>query len=406
MGDQKVLLYKGEVYRTGGGSSTDNKVLQQEDTSSISYFEILFAGSTGSTSNIEGSRKSARMSFKPSTGAIKLNGSAPDIVLDGNNTWDGSNTSLIYALAGKNEVLNITGNPSESIQARWPNITDLVFEWPIKTRFSNDNKTATVSLGISYLPLAGGTLTGDLLFAGANNRIFNIMSSSSGQNFDVGWNWNNGDGAGAFFRSSGFTDNEGFFGLYARSNNTGSKQLIGRPNGVLTWNGSFALDGNLNVKGYDVVLGTTGPSSNDSGDLMWTYGNGQEKMRIWTNNDYTAASGPNYRVYKADGTQLFSGTLSLSNHTHNNYVKSAYVSWGSSVSLTTTMGHFLVLTNVDWLFLVWFASTDQIHVMSIKDATSASGTGSCSLKNYTFTRSGQKLTVSRSGSYSISIWGV
>ena len=70
-----------------------------------------------------------------------------------------------------------------------------------------------------------------------------------------------------------------------------------------------SLTGSLTMKGYDIVLGTTGSSSDDSADLEWVYGNGQEKARIWLSNDYTAASGPNYRIYKSDGTLLYNGAL-------------------------------------------------------------------------------------------------
>lgn len=69
------------------------------------------------------------------------------------------------------------------------------------------------------------------------------------------------------------------------------------------------MTGNLNINGMDVNLKTTGSSSDDSGDIVFYYGNGQEKVRLWTANDYTAAAGINYRVYKKDGTSLYSGTL-------------------------------------------------------------------------------------------------
>lgn len=77
------------------------------------------------------------------------------------------------------------------------------------------------------------------------------------------------------------------------------------------------MTGALTMKGSDIILGTSGTSSDDSGDLYWTYGNGQEKMRIWSQNTYTAKSGPNFRVYKSDGTSLYNGTLALADHTHD-----------------------------------------------------------------------------------------
>ena len=69
------------------------------------------------------------------------------------------------------------------------------------------------------------------------------------------------------------------------------------------------LTGALTLSGYDLELKTTSSSSNDSSDITFFYGNGQEKSRIWTDSTYTIAKGPNYRVYKEDGTSLYSGSL-------------------------------------------------------------------------------------------------
>ena len=79
------------------------------------------------------------------------------------------------------------------------------------------------------------------------------------------------------------------------------------------------MTGALNMNGgsADINLKTSGPSSDDSSDIVWYYGNGQEKARLWTANSYTSAEGINYRVYKSDGTSLYSGTLSPGNHTHD-----------------------------------------------------------------------------------------
>lgn len=80
------------------------------------------------------------------------------------------------------------------------------------------------------------------------------------------------------------------------------------------------MTGNLTMIGKDLMLRTTGSGSDDSGDIAWFYGNGQEKMRLWTENAYTTKSGPKFRLYSKDGTSLFDGTLSLSDHTHDDKV--------------------------------------------------------------------------------------
>ena len=71
----------------------------------------------------------------------------------------------------------------------------------------------------------------------------------------------------------------------------------------------------VSTKGDDVVLGTANSSTNDSGDIVFLYGNGSEKMRIWTNNDYSTKSGPLFRLYSSSGTLLYNGTLVLGDGT-------------------------------------------------------------------------------------------
>lgn len=71
----------------------------------------------------------------------------------------------------------------------------------------------------------------------------------------------------------------------------------------------------VSTKGADVQLGTPSSSSDDCGDIVFLYGNGSEKMRIWTNTTYTDKSGPNIRMYNASGKLLFTGKLLLSDGT-------------------------------------------------------------------------------------------
>lgn len=88
----------------------------------------------------------------------------------------------------------------------------------------------------------------------------------------------------------------------------------------------------LVCNGVEVTLGTSGSSSNDSGDIVWKYGNGREKARLWTDNTYTSAKGLNYRLYKEDGTQLTSGSIPLT----NTYLPLAGGTMTGSVTCTTS----------------------------------------------------------------------
>lgn len=104
---------------------------------------------------------------------------------------------------------------------------------------------------------------------------------------------------------------------------------------------------NFNLRGSDLILGTSSSSSNDSSDIQWQYGNGQEKARIWTSDDYTAKTALYFREYKSDGTQLYNGYLVLGDGT------GASGTWGISISgnattVTYPQGFSSRSTNATW----------------------------------------------------------
>lgn len=86
------------------------------------------------------------------------------------------------------------------------------------------------------------------------------------------------------------------------------------------------LTGTLSMQGTDIQLKTPSSSSNDSADLVWYYGNSQEKMRLWSDDIYTAKSGPNFRMYNKSGSALYNGKLPLADGT------SASGTWGISIT--------------------------------------------------------------------------
>lgn len=103
-------------------------------------------------------------------------------------------------------------------------------------------------------------------------------------------------------RQSGDTSDQ----LAARIKEIGGKYLSldgGTMNGVIDT--SFYI----NLNGSDLNLKTTNSTSDDSGDIVWYYGNGQEKARLWTDNIYSTAKGLNYRCYSKNGNELYSGVL-------------------------------------------------------------------------------------------------
>ena len=82
----------------------------------------------------------------------------------------------------------------------------------------------------------------------------------------------------------------------------------------------------------NLQLGTSGASSDDSADILWLFGNGNEKARLWLPNSPTTAAGPTYRLYNSNGTQLVQDQLALLSDNVASASKladnSAYTAWG------------------------------------------------------------------------------
>lgn len=123
----------------------------------------------------------------------------------------------------------------------------------------NDTSSATTtsqtyfSSGV-YVNPSSSTLSVDgsifLNKGGTNhNRKFGFKKTENGTNIDIGWDYVNRDGAGAFFRSSdyGLSTQVGAFGFYARSSNR-ECTFIGDVFGNLTWqNNNILHAGNSSV---------------------------------------------------------------------------------------------------------------------------------------------------------------
>jgi len=87
----------------------------------------------------------------------------------------------------------------------------------------------------TFLPLAGGTMSGAIHFNGANNRSFGFDLTNNNANMDIGWNFANRDGAGIGLRSTDDTSSTaGSFSIYARDGSNFT-DLKGLPDGRLTW---------------------------------------------------------------------------------------------------------------------------------------------------------------------------
>lgn len=97
-------------------------------------------------------------------------------------------------------------------------------------------------------------------------------------------------------------------------NETGLASLWAKIKGFFVKKSGDTMTGNLTLAGKELHMETGSSSSNDSGDIVWYYGNGQEKSRLWMNDTPTDSDTGrlNYRVYKSDGTQILSQRLATS----------------------------------------------------------------------------------------------
>ena len=158
-----------------------------------------------------------------------------------------------------------------------------------------------------YLPVTGGTMTGNIFTNSADFRLVNNHTNNSGRLFFMGGNGSSAGASAALF-GSGYATANGYFTITA-SDGTDSKPLVGRPNGSLTWDNKEVLPqklyqvsvSNTNVaNNTDVALGTQVTIPNGT-YVVWAYGmfnTGTTTTGIrdvgWA--DVTSSSGTAYNV--------------------------------------------------------------------------------------------------------------
>ena len=137
--------------------------------------------------------------------------------------------------------------------------------------------------------------------------------------------------------------------LISHIDNLGTKYL---PLSGGTLEGRLYVKGNIYLEGKDLMLRTRDTTTNDSGDIVWYYGNEQEKSRIWTSDVYssTTSVSPYYRVYDETGTNLYSGRLQIEgSYAYNNAwnITSSSGELTTSLSITTHGRPVLILFSWD-----------------------------------------------------------
>ncbi len=145
------------------------------------------------------------------------------------------------------------------------------------------------------------------------------------------------------------------------------------------------MTGQLTINGPDIILATYSSSSNDSGDLVFQYGNGSEKARIWTDDEYTSGMGPNYRCYDNNGSALYSGRLATIGELGyylplSGGTMSGGISWNDSGALPEreTIAYFLVIDAFADGGRTKWASVDRLKTSQLtNDAGYITSSGSC-----------------------------
>ena len=88
----------------------------------------------------------------------------------------------------------------------------------------------------------------------------------------------------------------------------------GYSNGIEVGTNGVVSSGDIKTNGKNIVLSTTDSSTNDSGDILYTYGNGSEKSKIWMDDEISSEnSRPNYRSFDSNGNQVVNDKLALLN---------------------------------------------------------------------------------------------
>ena len=71
------------------------------------------------------------------------------------------------------------------------------------------------------------------------------------------------------------------------------------------------MTGAIIMKGVNIYMDPASSSSNATPDIVFRYGSGQEKARIWVDDTFSSALGPQFRIYNTAGTQIVSTRLAL-----------------------------------------------------------------------------------------------
>lgn len=369
-----LLIQNGD---TIGGISSElvdkiGKVVQTPSNSNNEFYELLFSKTADNTERTEETRKCSSLQYNPNKSAITIGSRTPNsnigtysvamgILCTASGAYshaesvqttasgDYSHSEGLYTTASgvhsHSEGFNTTASGQGSHAEGYSTIANHRSQHVFGEYNIEDPSQKYGDEQGNYIEIVGNGTTNiirsnarTLDWNGNEMLAGNLSLAGASSDISLTGTGNTWDGTNTSLKSAlsgkaakattlagyGITDAKIVNGVITLGSNsitplTSHQDISGKVNkSGDTINGNLnIMTGNLTIAGSNIVLGTPSSSSNDSADLVWRYGNGNEKMRIWSANEYTGTSGPSFRVYKSDGTQLFEGTLSLSNHTHS-----------------------------------------------------------------------------------------
>lgn len=187
-----------------------------------------------------------------------------------------------------------------------------------------------------------------LVYNGNNQWAWATPGGGGGLTYGLSWSYGSVSGAqggsydGSASRSfiipkdtSQLTNNAGFITSAALS-------------GYLPLTGG-EMTGPIYMKGVHIYMDPANSSSNATPDIVFRYGNGSEKARIWVDDTFSSALGPQFRIYNTAGTQIVSTRLALASQisdmatktwvTNQGYLTSeTYLGTVTSVKMTVPTG--------------------------------------------------------------------
>ena len=154
---------------------------------------------------------------------------------DGKNGADGVSTYVYYAYASDADGTNFSLSPADGLNFHAILVTHTIIASPSLSDFAGMFYQYKTVDGEEYLPLSGGTMTGNVFW----NAETGFGIRHNGTNVDVGWSYSNHTGAGIGFRKVDYAGmNPGGFTLFARDA-ANSAELDAFADGRLQWVGNY-----------------------------------------------------------------------------------------------------------------------------------------------------------------------